>query len=312
MLKASSWTVAAALVLLAGCDFEGFSIGSATAYQKDFHYTHTLKKGGRLSLENFNGPVELSGWDQETVEISGALYASSPELRDALKVDIQSAPDSLFIRTVRPPAGTRGNYGARYVLRVPRSVELDRVVSSNGKIRIEDITGTVRLRTSNGHVEVVRVRGTVEATTSNGSVGLRDVEGPVTVRTSNGGVKTEDLKGAVDATTSNGSIHAHIARTDPRRPMKLETSNGGIEVSMESGAASDLRASTSNGGITVRLPPGAGVRVRAQTSNSSISTDFDVRREGTNNKHRLEGTIGDGGAMIELASSNGGIRLLKR
>ena len=51
--------------------------------------------------------------------------------------------------------------------------------------------------------------------------------------------------------------------------------------------------------------------VVARTTNSSISSDFEVKMQGEFSKNRLEGIIGNGGPLIDLSTSNGGIQLLK-
>src|SRR5215510_12841461 len=89
--------------LTTGCDLDEIgSFGDSHAYEKNFHYSYALKPGGRLSLENFNGSVEISGWEKDTIEIEGIQYASTPELRDAIKIDIAASPDTVQIRTIRP------------------------------------------------------------------------------------------------------------------------------------------------------------------------------------------------------------------
>jgi hypothetical protein len=59
------------------------------------------------------------------------------------------------------------------------------------------------------------------------------------------------------------------------------------------------------------MPPAIGARLRAHTSNGSISSDFEVQVQGQISKHSLEGTIGTGGPVLDLSTSNGGIRLEK-
>src|ERR1051325_9277860 len=145
----------AGVLLLAGCDFEDFS--SSDRYSEDFHYNYSLKAGGKISLENFNGSIEISGWDQETVDVSGAKYASTPEARDAIKIQITPSAESVAIRTVKPPE--RRNCGARFVLKVPRRVELERITSSNGSVRIQGVDGPARLKTSNGAMRVFNLGG---------------------------------------------------------------------------------------------------------------------------------------------------------
>jgi hypothetical protein len=297
--------------LLVGCDLDELgSFGDSHAFEKDFHYSYALKPGGRLALESFNGSVEITGWDQDKVEIDGVQYASTREVRDAIKIDVVASPDLVQIRTIRPTE-TRGNMGAKFVIKAPRNVNLDRIVTSNGSVKVNDIDGVARLRTSNGAVRATRLRGNLEAQTSNGSVEVRDLEGPVTIRTSNGRVYVEGVRGSLQASTSNGSIEARLLKPEPHRGVKLETTNGSIDLTMDALEDNEVRASTSNGGITVKLPARAGAHVRARTSHSSIRTDFDVKRENENSKNSLDGVIGDGGPPVELTSSNGSIRLLK-
>jgi hypothetical protein len=59
------------------------------------------------------------------------------------------------------------------------------------------------------------------------------------------------------------------------------------------------------------MPYQVNAHVMARTTNSSISSDFEVRMQGEFGKNRLEGTIGNGGPLIDLSTSNGSIRLLK-
>ena len=298
-------------LLLAGCDPRDFeSFGDSHAYEKDFHYSYPLKPGGRLSVENFNGSVEITGWDKDTVEIDGRQYASTLELRDAIKIDVAASDGLVQIRTIRP--GDRyGNMGARYTIRAPRKVNLDRIVTSNGGLKVDEIEGIIRLRTSNGSIRTARIRGDLDATTSNGGIDIDDLDGPANVRTSNGRVTAEGVRGSLQIATSNGSIHASVVKPEPHRPIKLQTSNGGIDLSMDSLADNEIRASTSNSGITVKLPSMAAAHIHAHTSHSSIHTDFEMKREEGDGKNSLDGIIGSGGPMVELTSSNGSIRLLK-
>ncbi len=301
----------ATTAILTSCDLDEIgSFGDSHAYRKDFHYSYALKPGGRLALDNFNGRVEITGWDQDKIEIDGSRYASTPELLDAIRVDVAAAADSIQIRTVRP-SDRRGNMGASYVIRLPKKVNLERIITSNGSVKVADIEGETRLRTSNGAVRVARMRGSFDAHTSNGAVDIEDLDGPATVRTSNGNVHADGVRGALQATTSNGGIRAHLRQPEPHRAIRLETSNGGIDLTMDALSDNEIRASTSNGGITVKLPKGAGARVHARTSHSSIQSDFDVARENPGSKSSMDGTIGNGGPTVELTSSNGTIRLLK-
>ena len=306
MRKRTFLVLAPVLLFLAGCDLE--DLGSSERYTADFHYGSL--KATRLSVENFNGSIEIASWDQDSIDISGVKYAGTTELRDAMKIDVAATGDTLHVRTVRP-SERRGNMGAKYVIKVPRKIELDRITSSNGSIRVNDIEGAARLRSSNGGIRVTNMKGSVDAQTSNGSVEVQDLDGSAVLKTSNGRVHAEGVKGTLEAETSNGGINVHLTKAEAGRPVKLDTSNGSIELTVDSANQNDVFASTSNAGITVHMPPSIGARLRAHTSNGSISSDFEVQVQGQISKHSLEGTIGSGGPVLDLSTSNGGIHLVK-
>lgn len=302
--------VAAAALLLTGCDFESF--GNSDRFKEDFHYSYEFKPGGSLSVENMNGRVEVSAWGRDAVEINGTKYAASQELLNAMKVDVVVSGNAIRVRTVRP-SGHRGNMGAHYTIRVPARIELERINSSNGGIRVEGIEGRARLITSNGEVSALRFKGDLEAKTSNSSVTLTDFNGGAVVATSNGSINADRVVGFFDASTSNARIQAHVTAVDPRRPVKLVTSNGPVALTLDSFKGNEIHASTSNAGVTLRLPSSAAAEIRASTSNSSISSDFDVMTKAgeKKSKTRLEGAIGGGGPLIQVSTSNGPIRIEK-
>src|SRR6266404_5803410 len=269
--------VAAASLALVSCDeMDGFGFtGSSQRFKEDFHNTYPLKAGGRITLENMNGSVEITGWEKDSVDIIGAKYAASESLLKSLRIDIVAAGDSVSIRTVYP-SGTRGNFGAKYIIRVPQKAVLDRITSSNGSVRVESVDGPARLRTSNGSVRVSRMNGNVEVQTSNGSVDVNDQSGGITIRTSNGAVRVDNVRGAFEAITTNGSIHARLADPEPQKPVKLESSNGSVDLTMDRIQDNDIRISTSNSSINLRLPSAVSGQLRAHTSNSSVTSDFDI------------------------------------
>src|SRR5262249_48538958 len=153
-------------------------------YREDFHYSYALSANGRIQVENFNGPVEVSGWDQNTVDITGTKYASSEQRLSEMKIEVMTTPTSVAIRTVR--ALDHGNAGARYIIRAPRGASLDRIISSNGPIRLDGMEAGARVQTSNGPVHARSVHGSVDIETSNGPVDLTGISGPAMIRTSNG------------------------------------------------------------------------------------------------------------------------------
>lgn len=303
--------LAIASILLVSCEDFAEAFHDSSRFKEDFHMTHALKPGGRITLENFNGSVEIIGWEKDSVDIVGTKHASAEGLLRALKIDVNSTPDSLAIRTIRPDS-VRGGSGARFTMRVPHRVVLERIKTSNGSVRVEGLEGSARLSSSNGSARASRIKGPVEISTSNASIEVTDIAGNAILRTSNGGVRADGVRGAFQATTSNGSINARLGDPEPNSPIRLNTSNGSVELSINQLRNNSVSVDTSNSSITLRLPQNLGAQLRASTSHGNVTTDFDVSlRAGRISKNSIDGTIGSGGPTITLDTSNGSIRVLK-
>lgn len=281
-----------------------------------------MQPGSRLEVENFNGSIEIAGWDQPRCEINGAKYASTPEMRDRIKIEISPSDNLIYIRSVRPPGDFHGNFGVRYTIHVPRKTELSRITSSNGLIHVEDTEGPAELKSSNGAVRVESLTGMLKVQTTNGSVNVQNVSGTLSLRTSNSAIRAEHVTSGIEATTSNGSITVDFAEKTPltTTPLKFESTNGRIDITIPTQPKSEIRARTSNGGITLRLPSDASAKVRMSTSHGEVRSDFystdnQSGEQGRHGRHHrgesLEETIGDGGPLIDLTTSNGSIHLFK-
>ena len=273
MRTLSALTLLAGSLFLTGCDIEIGDFGNSEKFQKDFRYSYPLKAGGTFSLETMNGSVDIAGWDRDEVEITGVKFGRTEALRDGIKIDVTHSDTAASVRTVGPYDNNSG-IGARYVVRVPRKVTLDRIISSNGKVHVSDIDGPVNVKTSNSSIEAIKIGGAAK------------------LHTSNSHIDAESVKGAIEATTSNSSIN----------------------LTLNEGVSGGVRASTSNSSITVKIPGTTAARIRASTSNGSIHSDFEMGGGATEEKHHLEGMINGGTSsspLVDLSTSNSSIHIVK-
>lgn len=311
MRRRNLLALAPVALLLTGCDIDDVSSwGSSDRFKEDFHLNYKVKPGGTLAIDTFNGSIEISSWEKEEVDVNGIKSCSSEEMLRQLKVEGDQQGNVLRLRAVRPE-GKRGGCGAKFIVRLPKRMLLDGIVTSNSSIRVENMLGDARLQSSNGSVKVRGLEGKLEAKTSNASIELSDVQGDFVGRTSNGSINVDHFEGSFDATTSNAHIRAEITKMPEGRIIKADSSNGNIELSLPDYKGQAVDVETSNSSITLRLPNAANFDVRASTSNSNISSDFDVTTSGTIGKHRLEGKVGKGGGPVRVNTSNGSIRLQK-
>lgn len=310
MRKSLPFVLLSALLVLGGCDWADPSEwGAMQRFKEPFSRTEKLASGGRVALETFNGLIEVRGWDREEAVVEGVIYASRQEVLDRMEVDVVSDGGTLRVRVRRPEGNC--NCGASLTARVPRRIILEGARTSNGQVTLESLEGSGQVTTSNGKVQVWDVSGEWALRTSNGAVEMDKVNGSMTARTSNGRIRLSGLRGSADVETSNGQIDAEIAEPKEGAPLVFRSSNGSISVKMNRWARNPLRVQTSNASITLALPEGVNADVRAATSNGRVSSDYEVAARDFG-KNRLEGRLGSGGERIELTTSNGPVRIVRR
>lgn len=243
-------------------------------HREDFSKSLPLKGGERFSLENVNGSVALTTWQEDKVEIK-AVKTSRRSKEELAKVEIrvEESAGGVSVKAIWPKFPRRANVSVAFEVKVPEGVILDEVETVNGGVDVSGRFGRADVGTTNGNVTVEGGSGELSVGTTNGDIRVRRFEGRVKAGTTNGSIRLEELtfKEGLSAETTNGSIT--LAIVDP------ESLNA------------DLRAHTTNGHITV---------------------DFPVTLKNlTQSKRRVEAKIGQGGPLIELETTNGSIKLTK-
>ena len=235
----------------------------AETLTETFDRTFDVRPGALFSLNNINGHITVTSWDQPRIRVH-ALKRSESRDHDAakqglasLRIETAALNGGLKINTVYPKtndgilewiAGTSVNLAVSYEVTVPRSMNLS-LEDTNGALDINGVHGEHHLETTNGHLELVRCGG------------------------------------SLDAETTNGAIRAELLDVTPGKAVRAETTNGRITLSVPSNFAAKLDAGTTNGSITTDLPVtttetghhtlrgmvnGGGPEVRLRTTNGSI------------------------------------------
>jgi len=125
--------------------------------------------------------------------------------------------------------------------------------------------------------------------------------------TTNGSIVGRNLASVVEAATTNGNVEVSTSEW-----ASAATTNGGVRVSMGSAKwTGELKVGTTNGSVEVTMPASAEFRVSAATTNGGIQTDFPVTVQGSFSAKELSGTVGGGGRELKVATTNGGIKLMK-
>jgi DUF4097 and DUF4098 domain-containing protein YvlB len=188
------------------------------AFTEEFHQTYAITPDGRVELDNINGPVHISAWDQNEVKVDAVKYASSKERLDEARIEVDSGKDYLSIRTRYPDhdhtfdSDWDNPASVEYTLTVPRTVRLDEIKLTNGSLDVAGVTGEVHASCVNGHLEAHNLAGRTELSTVNGRM-VADFEqlprSTITLHTVNGSVELtipSDSSAEIEAGTVSGSI----------------------------------------------------------------------------------------------------------
>ncbi len=238
------------------------------SYTEAFDRTVNLQPGGTVELDNINGKIRISAWDQPQVKIHAVKKIQNESDRDdaaeifkKLRIEVRQQGSTVSIETITPRNEGNGffdfifgeniNASVDYELTVPRSVNL-KVANTNGSITSTELSGELDVETTNGKIEVVRCSGAVDAETTNGSINVelilvRDGR-PMRFETTNGRINLSlpaSIAADIDASTTNGRIETDIPITTTR--MSKRSLRGSLN-----GGGTDITLRTTNGGITIR------------------------------------------------------------
>jgi Putative adhesin len=293
------------LLAAAGCD----SVVGFDQARQDFHYSYALEPGGRLEIRNMNGSVEISGWDRNNIDVSGTKYAPTEERLKDIEIKVNVTGNEAVISTELPYKNFYGPFGAHYVIRVPRRIQVDRAHTTNGSISVENLEGNGELRSTNGRVTLARSTGDFRIQTTNGSIDIEDANGLERAQTTNGGIHGTLKSGAIEAESTNGAIELSVGSPASDRPLRLATTNGAVKLTLNEFHANPISTKTTHGSVTLRLPGNINAKLDAHTSFAHISNEFALTSTEEQSKHELKGQIGKGGPLISASTSSGRINI---
>jgi len=127
----------------------------------------------------------------------------------------------------------------------------------------------------------------------------------------NGPVAIGGVRGNIEAATTNGQLRL----SDLSGKVRARTQNGSLSVSL-SGSRWDgdgLDAETRNGSVTLSIPDGYSAKLETGTVNGRFESDIPLtvtRMSGRT--HRIETTLGQGGATIHVMTTNGRVSIRNR
>lgn len=220
---------------------------------------YTLPAGPLNIDAGGNGGIRVEGTDRADIHVLAVVTTYAPTEDEAKQlasgVDVQAGGGRV---SASGPERTsrRTGWSVSFRVQVPRQTDLE-LFARNGGITIRSVDGTIRFETTNGGVR------------------LADLAGDVRGQTRNGGL-TVDLGG--DRWQGTG--------------LDVQTSNGGVKLSIPEPYHAELTTKTVNGGFRSEV---------AMTVQGELSP-----------RRGISATLGAGGAPISVRTTNGGLRIHRR
>jgi hypothetical protein len=211
---------------LAGC----LSLGDVTAVSEE-RLTLPVAGASALAVVTTNGDVAVTGWDGDRVELTVTKRGLNSAALERATVETSVVDGVLTLQTVDRSRGTEGRPSVSLAVRVPRTLPVASLETTNGRAEASDVVGDLR------------------AVSRNGDVGVRDVAGYVDLATQNGDVEAVGCTGVDGARTTNGDVDVEVAAL--RGDATVGTDNGSVVVRVAPDLSADYRAATSLGRVRV-------------------------------------------------------------
>ncbi len=138
---------------------------------------------------------------------------------------------------------------------------------------------SVTVRTRNGSISARKLRGYLQANTNNGKVELEDISGSLTVSCANGSITGKRIEGRVDLSTSNGKVTLSESCLTGG---SVKSGNGRISLQLQAVPAGSLSIFSGNGKVRLALAEDGNYRISVQTRGRLFNhlDDYSVHADG--------------------------------
>lgn len=258
---------------------------------------------GYVEIYNTSGSIEVTGWEQDKVEVKGTLGDSVEELifeRDG---------DEVMIR-VEVPNRHWGDIDADLYIKIPKNSSLE-VSAVSADIEVEDVLGEQSLESVSGDIETLGVANDVEAGSVSGDIEIKGDggEGDFEMATVSGDIFIMNLSGSVDAESVSGDVDIAGGRFDD---VYFESVNGDQNFAAALIDGGELSAESVNGSVDIEFTEPVSASFDIETFNGSIRNCFGPKPERTSKYSpglELRFETGDGDSTVEIETLNGSVTI---
>lgn len=251
-----------------------FATITSTARADDWSKTYDLTGKPELRVDARDASIRVDVWDQNKIEAhvttrgwhigSGDLEIVEHQQGNAVDIELRQPHRNHFSIGI----------DARHTeleIHMPRSAKVN-VHSGDGSVLAKGLEGELDFSTSDGRLELEDIDGTLHARSSDGSVHVSGRFDVLDLRTSDGRIDAEARPGsqvreAWEIRSSDGSVALKIPG-DLAADVELHTSDGSITTGVPIAIEGSIRSHDLHGKLN-----GGGNRLTLHTSDGSVRLD---------------------------------------
>lgn len=131
----------------------------------------------------------------------------------------------------------------------------------------------------------------------------------VTVKTVNGGITLSDVRGSLRFDATNGGVNLRRLAGD----VTGSTVNGGVNMELigTTWDGSQVQVTTRNGGVNISVPENYSAHFQTETANGSLRSELPINPPADARSSSQDFSVGAGGPLIHVTSTNGSVRIKK-
>jgi hypothetical protein len=215
----------------------------------EYHKTVYFDSGGTLSLENYNGDLEIRGWERTEVEVFAERMIPRPLETKVYVVGTIDYKPKIYFDKYKDLIKIKTRYSARgeaqevdYFINVPHFTNLKDIKNKSGNVFVSDLTGEAVIDLVNGELEVENFSGSLSASVRDGFVraSFYDLRGEDEIKITNrqGDIEIylpQDIEAQLEASTPNGMISSDfdLDQQLPADKVSAQLGAGGALISLQ-------------------------------------------------------------------------------
>ncbi len=274
--------------------------GPAFADTRPFAAKQAADPTGTVEIVNVSGSIEVSGWDQPLVDVSGTIGDKVE------RVDVTGSANHTTVRVVLPSGSSwSGDSSAHLKIKVPHASSLDvSLVSADlvlsaidGSQKVQTVSGNVS-GSAGGKLQINTVSGDVRLSTHDAhATQIKSISGDLNVSGADGDVQVKTVSGDAELTLGNLSN------------ARIESVSGDLRVSSTLAPAGQFEASSISGDLHVRFSAQPDADIDVQSFSGTISNCFGPKptEEHYGPGSRLSFRSGKGGGRVHIDTKSGDV-----